>query len=152
MRLSPLFALALAALAGCAAWPEPVASAHPAAPLDGTTWRLASMQSAEDSQGIARPGNVDLYTVTFDVSGTAYFRLDCNNGRGPWHATSTDATSGTLRFGPLGVTRKLCPAGSLGERLERQLAFVRTYLVKDGVLHMSLFADGGILAWEPTTR
>lgn len=34
----------------------------------------------------------------------------------------------------------------------RQLPFVRSYLLRDGQLHLSLMADGGILSWMPAPR
>jgi hypothetical protein len=43
----------------------------------------------------------------------------------------------------------MCPPGSLAPRLMQQLPFVRSYLLRDGRLHLSLMADGGILSWAP---
>ena len=35
--------------------------------------------------------------------------------------------------------------------LKEEVGFVRSYLLKDGRLYLSLMADGGIYAWEPDT-
>lgn len=119
-----------------------------AQPLAGTTWRLVEMQSMDDSQGVSRPPNRDLYTVEFNRDGTAYMQLDCNRGRAPWTSKRTGAGQGTLEFGPIASTMAMCPPGSLSEKLGQQLGFVRTWVVRDGNLNMSLMADGGILVWE----
>lgn len=117
-------------------------------PLEGTSWRLVEMQSMDDSQGVTRPSNPDLYTVEFDRSGSAYVQLDCNRVLAPWTATRTGAGQGALEFGPPASTSTTCPQAPLGERLGKQLGFVRSWLMRDGRLNMSLMADGGILVWE----
>ncbi|MDT8328687.1 MAG: META domain-containing protein [Roseovarius sp.] len=131
-----------ALLASCATLPDV------SQPLAGTTWRLIEMQSMDDSQGISRPSNRDLYTVEFNRDGTAYMQLDCNRGRAPWNAKRTGMGQGSLEFGPIASTMALCPPGSLSEKLGQQLGFVRTWVMRDGNLNMSLMADGGILVWE----
>jgi para-nitrobenzyl esterase len=72
-------------------------------------------------------------------------RFDCNRGRGSWKSSG----SGNLEFGPLALTRALCPTGSLHDELVRQWPYVRSYLVKDGRLFLSLMADGGTIEFEP---
>lgn len=120
-------------------------------PLTGSTWRLVEMQSMDDAQGTTQPGNRDRYTIEFNADGTAYLRLDCNRGRTGWDASRTGTNSGTLTFSQLSSTMALCQDDGLSERLGQQLGFVRTYLIRDGRLNMSLLADGGILVWERTT-
>jgi para-nitrobenzyl esterase len=53
-----------------------------------------------------------------------------------------------LAFGPLALTRALCPPAPLTERLEKDWAFVRSYVIRDGRLFLSLMADGGIYEFE----
>lgn len=43
-----------------------------------------------------------------------------------------------------------CAPDSLDQRIIRDLAYVRSYRLKDGNLYMSLMADGGIYEWVPT--
>lgn len=117
-------------------------------PLAGTRWQLRALQSMDDAQGTTTVGKPARYTVHFGPDGRASFRLDCNRGTGKWQGISSAADSGALNFGPLATTRALCPPGSLAEKLTRQLPHVRSYLLKDGQLFMSLQADGGILHWE----
>ncbi|WP_228241614.1 META domain-containing protein [Porphyrobacter sp. GA68] len=144
-KSSPItLAVAAAALAGCSTLPEL------RTPLSGSTWRLVEMQSSDDAQGTTQPGNRDRYTIKFNADGSAYLQLDCNRGRTGWEASRTGASSGTLTFKPLASTRALCQDNGLGERLAQQLEYVRSYVIRDGQLNMSLYADGGILVWERT--
>ena len=144
IRLLALVALA-SALTGCATL-TPAPSA-----LAGTSWQLLAIDSMDDAQGTTRPGDPSRYTVTFGADGRAAFQLDCNRASGEWKATpaTADARSGQLIFGALAGTRAMCAPGSLDQQLSRQLPYVRSYLFQDGQLHMSLFADGGILHWAP---
>ncbi|WP_425005702.1 META domain-containing protein [Mycolicibacterium sp. S3B2] len=138
-----------AVLTGCSA---PAAEA--AMSLDGTTWRLTEIQSMDDAQGTTTVPADQLYTVDFGVrdgeSGRAAFQIDCNRGSSSWRASADDSgDSGRLDFGPIAVTEMACPPGSLDHRVSRALTAVRSYLLQDGRLHLSLFADSGILTWEP---
>ena len=123
--------------------PEPVS-------LAGTAWQLVEMQSMDDAQGttpVPEPAN---YTVTFGEDGTAAFQIDCNRGSGSWEATpSSDGTSGDLKFGPIATTLMACPPPTIDQQVSVALSHVRGYVVQDNRLHMSQFADGGILTWQP---
>lgn len=139
-----------AVLTGCSA---PTAEA--ATSLDGTTWKLTEIQSMDDAQGTTTVPAEQLYTVDFGVrdgeSGRAAFQIDCNRGSSSWQASADDsADSGQLDFGPIAVTEMACPPGSLDQRVSRALTAVRSYVLQDGRLHLSLFADSGILTWEPS--
>lgn len=118
-----------------------------APPLAGTSWRLRAIESMDDAQGTIGLADTPSYTVRFGSDGRAAFELDCNRASAPWTVVAADAQSGSLRFGPITMTRAMCPEGSLDQKVAGQLADVRSYLLKDGQLHMSLIADGGILHW-----
>lgn len=133
-------------LTACAA-PEGRVSAMS---LAGTQWQLIAIQSMDDAQGTTRIANPSSFSVHFGGDGRASFRLDCNRGTSSWKATpSADASSGSMEFGPVATTRALCPPPHLDERVARDLAHVRGYLLKDGRLYLSLKADGGIYEWRP---
>ena len=117
--------------------------------LEGTSWRLVELQSMDDAQGTERPSKPSNYTITFGEDGNLSARLDCNRATGTWRNDIANATGGSLTFGPLAVTKALCPEPTMGERLERQLPYVRSFVIRDGDLHMALMADGGIIVWEP---
>jgi heat shock protein HslJ len=104
----------------------------------------------DDAQGTTRIADPALYTVSFGADGRVALRLNCNRATGSWQATpAADGLSGSLAFGVLAGTRALCPPPSLDEKLLRDLAYVRGYLLRDGQLHMSLMADAGIYSWQP---
>ncbi len=119
-------------------------------PLVGTEWRLVDFQSMDDRQGITRPGDGTLYTMRLHGDGTVTMQLNCNRATGGWSAEpAADARSGRFTFGPLAATRALCPPPSMDESIVAQSAYVRSYLLRDGRLYLSLMADGGIYAWAP---
>jgi para-nitrobenzyl esterase len=137
---------AMLLLAGCgAATAQPPSAVAAAAPpsLAGTAWRLVRFQGGEDT--IVRPDDPAKYTLEFGADGTVTARIDCNRGRGSW----TSPEPGQLSLGPLALTRAMCPPGSLHDRIVRDWSFVRTYVIQDGHLFLSLFADAGIYELEP---
>jgi len=124
----------------------------PAAPLVGTAWQLVAIQSMDDAQGTTKVADPSRFTLQFGADGRAVLRLDCNRGNGKWEAKpalDASATSGSLSFGPIATTRARCAPPNLDERLARDLGYVRSYLLKDGQLYLSLMADGGIYEWAP---
>ena len=113
------------------------------ADLNGTSWQLVKFQSSDGTTLV--PDDKSKYTIIFGNTGRASVRLDCNRGSGPWKSEGTNQ----LNFGPLILTRVMCPPGSLHDRIAKDWAAVRSYVVKDGHLFLSLMADGGIYEFEP---
>jgi para-nitrobenzyl esterase len=111
--------------------------------LAGTSWQLVEIQSMDGTT--LKPDDSAKYTLAFAEGGKVSARADCNRGAGTW--TSDGASQ--LTFGTFATTRAMCPPESLEPRFWRDLAFVRSYLVKDGKLHLSLMADGGIYVFAP---
>ena len=121
-------------------------------PLAGTGWRLVKFQSMDDAIGTVRPDDPSLYTMRLNSDGTVTMRLNCNRATGTWSAEpSGSGASGRFEFGALAATSALCPPPSMDESIAAQAKFIRSYLLKDGKLYLSLMADGGIYAWEPDT-
>jgi len=142
--------MAAGVISACAT--VPTADPPPNIPFSGladTTWRLVEIQSMDDEQGTSRPKDPENYTIRFNADGSMNAQLDCNRATGRWRNDIANATGGSLTFGPMAVTKALCPAPTLGETLERQLPYVRTFTMRDGRMNMALMADGGILVWEP---
>ena len=77
------------------------------------------------------------------------FRVDCNRGSGTWQATAAAPDSGALSFGPIALSRMHCPQPSRENKVTAALSEVRSHLITDGRLHLSLAVDGGIMHWEP---
>jgi heat shock protein HslJ len=120
--------------------------------LSGTSWRLNEFQSMDDSIGTIRPEDPSLYTMRLNSDGTVRLRLNCNRASGTWSTEpSENGTSGHFEFGTLAATHAVCPPPSLDESIALQAKFIRSYLLKDGRLYLSLMADGGIYVWEPDT-
>ena len=141
-RWPGLVAIALGAVGAVAAGGET------AAPLAGTQWRLVEFQSMDDRQGTTRPGAGTRYTMRLHGDGTVTMQLNCNRATGRWTARpGSDAQGGQFEFGPLAATRARCPPPSMDQSIVAQSAYMRGYLLKDGRLHLSLMADGGIYVW-----
>jgi para-nitrobenzyl esterase len=134
---SSLLAAALAL--GCAQAPQ-------GAPgnLGGVVWQLVKFQGG-DGKVLTPVG--EKYTLEFGADGRVRARIACNRGSGSF---KTDNRS-QVEFGPMAVTRAMCPPGSmdLHDHVLKQLSNIRSYVIKDGRLYLSLVADGGIYEFEP---
>jgi heat shock protein HslJ len=120
--------------------------------LKDTKWRLVKFTSMDDETGVKRPTDPSLYTMALKHDGTVHMHLNCNYANGSWTAvSSSDGKSGQFTFGPLAVTRALCPPPSMDQHIVSQAQYIRGYLLKDGKLYLSLMADGGIYTWEPVS-
>lgn len=119
--------------------------------LTGTTWQLVGIESMAPEQPPITVDDPSKYTVAFGDDGQAVFQVDCNRGNGTWQATAAAPDSGSLTFGPIALTRMYCPQPSLDSKVTAALGEVRSYLLADGRLHLSLAVDSGILHWEPST-
>jgi len=115
-------------------------------PLGGTSWVLERFQSMDDTT--LTPAANTRYALTFGNDGRVTVQADCNRGQGTWQSTDGAA----LAIGPVALTRAQCPPSPLQERFVRDLGLVRSYVVRDGRLHLSLAADGGIYTFAPERR
>ena len=125
----------IATLVGCAHTPN--------AQLVGPTWQLVRFQGGDDK--VLTPDDRSKYTLSFGKDGRLAARIDCNRGMGGWKSPE----KGRLEIGPMAITRAMCPPGSLHDQIVKQLPYVRSYLIKDGRLFLSLMADGGTYEFEP---
>ncbi len=100
--------------------------------LSGTSWQLVRIQSMDDK--VATPTDRSKYTMTFGADGRVNMRVDCNRGSGTWKS----AEASQLVFGPMAMTRAMCPPGSLHDRIVKDMPYVRSYVIKDGHLFLSL--------------
>ena len=109
--------------------------------LVGTKWQLVKFQG---SNALA-PDDRSKYTFEFSPKGQVNARLDCNRGNGTWKSSGANQ----IRFGPLALTRAMCPPGSLQPQIAKHWTLIRSFTIKDGHLFLSLRADGGIYEFEP---
>lgn len=121
--------------------------------LTDNIWKLEAIRSMDDAQGTTHIDRPELYTLSFGTNGRLSLRIDCNRGSAAWKSVpSADPASGMLEIGVLATTKAMCPPGSLDQKVLRDLPYVRTYLLKDGKLYLSLMADGGVYEWRPAAR
>jgi heat shock protein HslJ len=143
---APQLLAAAVALAVACASPSPEQAAEG---LAGSNWRLVEFESSDDAIGVIRPADPSRYTLSLGTDGRVSMRLDCNRGSGAYEDTPTRDDGGALSIGPLAVTRAACPDAALADQLARHVEYFRSYILRDGRLHISLMADGGIYVWEP---
>ena len=141
MKSLLLFVAAL--IAGCAGLAPKGSADGPGGTLVGVTWQLVKFQGGDDT--LLRPDDKSKYTLAFGADGRLSARIDCNRGSGSWKS----AEKGQLELGPIALTRAMCPPDSLHDRIVKQLPYIRSYIIKDGHLFLSLMADGGIYEFEP---
>lgn len=118
-------------------------AAASATDLAGTSWQLVKFQGGDDTT--LTPDDRSKYTIEFESGGRLFARVDCNRGRGTWKSSDPNQ----IAFGPLALTRATCPAGSLHDQIVKQRENIRSYVVKEGHLFLSLMLDGGIYEFEP---
>ena len=134
--------MVLAAFHGRAQTPPPA----PAPKLVGTTWQLVKFQGGDGTT--LTPDDKSKYVIELSPTGQLTARIDCNRGRGTWKSSGASQ----LELGPLALTRAKCPEGSLHDRIVKQWTSIRSFVIKDGHLFLSLMADGGIYEFEPIPR
>ena len=135
-----LFSLILASI-GLLMIMTTVAAEQPSSLAD-TEWQLVEFQSMDDAIGTIRPDDPTRYTMRLGADGSVSMQLNCNRATGDWSAEpSAEGTTGSFRFGPLAMTRALCPPPSMDERIARDADYVRGYLLESGNLYLSLMAD-----------
>ena len=116
------------------------------AKLGGTSWQLVKFQGGDGT--VLTPEDKSKYTLAFAPDGVMSARIDCNRARAGWKSSGPTR----LEFGPMAATRAQCPPGSLHDQIMRQLPNVRSYVLKNGHLFLSLMADGGIYEFEPAPK
>lgn len=120
--------------------------------LTGTTWRLAEFQSSDDSSGIKRPGPGEEYELNLMAGGKVTMRVACNRGMGQWNAPDRSRKSGFITFSAMALTRAACINATMDAQVARDMGNVRSYVLKDDKLYLSLLADGGTYEWVPAVE
>jgi para-nitrobenzyl esterase len=103
--------------------------------LAGTSWQLMKFQG-RDGATLTPDDRAD-YTVAFDTDGRVTLRVACNRGHGTWSSVKASQ----LEFGPLALTRAMCPQAPLNDRIPRDWPYLRSYSLKNGHLLLSLMSD-----------
>jgi para-nitrobenzyl esterase len=111
--------------------------------LVGPTWQLVRFQGGDGRA--ETPIDKSQYELLFKADGSVLARIDCNRGNGSWKSAGPNQ----IEFGPMATTRAMCPPGWLQDHVARQLPDIRSYVIKDGHLFLSLTADAGIFEFAP---
>jgi putative lipoprotein len=145
VKCSPLFrsCLAVLLLASTGIACGQTAPKSAASALGGTSWQLVKFQGSDGKT--LTPDDKAKYTLAFASDGGVSVRIDCNRGHGTWKSEGPDQ----IRFGPLALTRAMCPPAPLNDRIPKDWDYVRSYTLTRGHLFLSLMAGGGIYEFEP---
>jgi para-nitrobenzyl esterase len=114
--------------------------------LAGTSWQLLKFHTGGGKKSI--PDDKTKYTIAFNEDGSLNARIDCNRGKGTWKSPAPNR----LEFGPLALTRAICPPGSLHDLIIKDWELAHFYIIKDGYLFISVAANGGIYEFEPIRK
>lgn len=68
-------------------------------------------QGGDDT--VLTPDDKAKYSVVFSTDGRVNVRIDCNRGFGTWKSSRRNQ----VEFGPLALTRAMCPPGSLHDQI-----------------------------------
>ncbi len=135
-----VLATAVVLLAGCGArWPW--ASEAGETRLEGTKWQWVAGGSGGAPRTIEQPVR---YTIEFLSEYRLDVRADCNSAAGPWRTHDS-----AVMLGPFVVSRKACPAASLGTEFLANLEAARGWSVRDGALFLELPERRGDLRFAP---
>lgn len=109
--------------------------------LTGVVWEWVDFEGGDRGTVSARdPGR---YTLEFREDGTVTLQADCNRGTGEAtiEGSSVDLTVATTLIG--------CPDDSQGSDFLRYLDEANSFVIRDGMLALSLPADSGIARFRP---
>jgi len=146
----------LATLAACAtdsppvmpgsvnAPPPPMAAAGDAL-LTNTVWRWTDTVMSNDTH--IKPDAPERYTLEFQPGGMVAVRADCNRGSGSYLLSGS-----ALTFGPLAMTRAMCPPGSKDTEFLRGLAAVQGQSFRGDDLVLTLKLDAGSMTFVTTRQ
>lgn len=115
--------------------PPPIAAAGDSL-LTGAVWAWQETLMS-DGKKIA-PAAPERYTIQFAPGGAVAVRADCNRGSG-----SYVLDGGALAFGPMAVTRAMCPPDSSDAEFLKQLSQVTGQLFRGNDLVLTLRVDAG---------
>jgi len=143
-RTSPADSVAASQAVAAKAKSDSLIAAGPTtAGLAGTRWKLVKFIGMNDSTKI--PTNRDKYTIAFGADGKVEVQADCNRGSGKWSSPEPSA----LQVSQFATTRAACPPGSLSPKFLGDFQYMRSWILRNGHLYISLMADGGIYELEP---
>jgi para-nitrobenzyl esterase len=110
--------------------------------LTGAVWAWQSTQMSDGARFV--PDAAERYTLEFQPGSRVSVRADCNRGTGTWTLAGNELT-----FGPIAMTRAMCPPGSKDTEFLRGLNQVSGYLFRGGDLVLTLRTGSGSMHFSP---
>jgi heat shock protein HslJ len=111
--------------------------------LTGVLWQWQG-NAANDGEMTLEPDHPENYSVTFQEDGKLAIQADCNRAMGVYTLSES-----SIDLQIRGVTRMLCPPGSLMERFLGDLDQASSYSIDQGTLTLTLPADAGVMVFTP---
>jgi heat shock protein HslJ len=125
-------------LQGSISAPPPAIAAPGDALLTGTPWAWQSTKMSDGTRIV--PDVPERYTITFRPGGEFAVRADCNHGTGRYLLNDT-----ALSFGPIALTKMMCPPGSRDAEFLKELAAVSSQNFTGNELELMLSGHAGTM-------
>jgi heat shock protein HslJ len=124
--------------------PPPMAAAGDAL-LTDTVWTWQGMQFANGAR--IGPDAPERYTLAFQPGGKVNVRADCNRGSGSYLLNASQLT-----FGPIALTKMMCPPGSRDGEFLKGLASVSAQGMSGSDLVLTLQGNSGSMRFNTTRQ
>lgn len=131
-------------LPGTVSAPPPPMAARGDSLLTDTVWAWQGTQMKDGSR--VAPDAPQRYTLTFLPGGRANMRADCNRGSAGYLLDGS-----RLSFGPVALTKMLCPPGSRDAEFLRGLGAVAAQAWSGNELTLTL-GDGAVMRFTTTRQ
>lgn len=112
--------------------------------LTGTSWQWVSLVTPEETVEVAQPAR---YILGFQPEGRLAVRADCNRAFGGY-----EVGDGRITLTVGGMTRAMCPPGSLSDRFLKELDAAAIYRFDGEALYLDLKDDTGTMKFLPNTE
>lgn len=123
--------------------PPPPLAPEAQVQLTASVWAWQGTQMSDDTRIV--PDDPARYTLEFQPNERVGVRADCNGGSGTYTLDGN-----RLSFGPIALTRMMCPPGSKDAEYLRGLGQVSGYLFRAGDLVLTLKVDSGSMRFAAT--
>ncbi len=110
--------------------------------LAGKSWQWVSLVTPAETIKVSQPTR---YTLGFQADGKLTIRADCNRAFGGY-----EREDGRIRLRIGGMTKAMCPPGSLSERFVKELDVAATYRFEGDALYLDLKNDAGTMKFRPS--
>jgi heat shock protein HslJ len=125
--------------------PPPPMAAPGDALLTDTPWTWQSTQLADGSR--IAPDAPERYTLTFQPGGRVNVRADCNRGSASYLLNASQ-----LSFGPIALTKMMCPPGSRDGAFLEGLGAVSAQGMSGSDLVLTLRGNAGSMRFTTTRQ